>query len=63
MSGLFSKPKSPSPPKAPPPPPLVEQGGEASDFAMKRAQGRVGFKKTILTGELSPMTQKKTLLG
>lgn len=63
MGGLFSKPKSPSPPKVPPPPAIPEVGPEAGDEAMRRARRRSGFRKTIITGSLEPMTGKKQFLG
>jgi len=63
MGGLFSKPKKVKPPvvSASPTLPIVDTGAE--DEATKQAMRRKGFKKTIITGALSPGTGKKTVLG
>lgn len=62
MAGLFgqSAPKLPTPA---PPPRMPEVSDATADYAARLARMRSGFKKTILTGDLSPDTGKKKLLG
>jgi hypothetical protein len=57
----MSKPKTRTPP-VPDPAPVPVAGPEAGDEAAKRMR-KSGWTNTILTGELTPQTQKKTLLG
>jgi hypothetical protein len=59
MGGLFGKPKVVSAPPVPPPAPIPEIDMEAPRRT-KRTRGR---RETIITGELEPVTTKKTLLG
>jgi len=61
MGGMFSSPKSVKPPPVPPPEAIPEADIEAGEEARRRR--RKGRSATILTGELVPETQKKTLLG
>lgn len=61
MSGLFDKPdvvKPPTPKPAPPVPTVDETVGEQAK--KKRPRGR---QETFLTGDLIPVTGKKTVLG
>ena len=66
MGGVFSKPKKVKPP---PPPPLpapvatADVSQQAGETAIRRARRRGGYRKTMLTGALSPTTGKKTTLG
>ncbi len=63
MGGLFGG-STPDPPPVPPPPPTPEVGPEAAEGAERAARKRSGFRKTILTGALTPTpTGKKSLLG
>jgi len=59
----MSKPKAVKPSPPPPPAAIPEVAPEAEDTAIKRARRRGGFRKTMLTGALSPSTGKKTTLG
>jgi len=59
MGQLFSSPKSIKTPPVPDPEPIPEIGKEDKN-TRKRRSGRTD---TILTGELEPVTSKKTLLG
>jgi len=63
MASLFSKPKSQDPPPVPGPEAIPEVADETGDFATKQAKKRSGFRKTILTGSLTPNTGKKQVLG
>ncbi len=64
MSFLFPKASAPKPPPVPPPAPIPQVGPETEDWAMIQAKKRAGFAKTIVTGDLSPVsTGKKKLLG
>jgi len=50
------------PPPAPAPIPVI--ANEVEDFAMKEERNKSGFRKTFLTGNLTPKsTGKKTTLG
>lgn len=60
MTGLFSTPSISTPKVLPPP--AIPAGPDPEDAA-RRLRGRKGFTKTILTGQLTPTTGKKTLLG
>ena len=66
MGGLFSKPDVVKPalpaaePAIPLPPEVIE---EAGDEERRRARRRSGRRKTVITGELEPETDKKALLG
>jgi hypothetical protein len=62
----MGKPKAPKPP--PPPPPVapaatVEDTAPAGDEAITRKRRQGGYRKTVLTGSLSPSSGKKTVLG
>jgi hypothetical protein len=63
MKGLFGTPKKVTPPVVSESPtlPIVDTGAE--DAATKQAMRRKGYKKTIITGALSPSSGKKTALG
>jgi len=64
MGSLFSKPKTVKSPliASPGAVPVVSPGVE--EEAMKKMRKRYGFEKTILTGQLVPVsTGKKTTLG
>ena len=64
MGQLFAKPKKFTPAVIPSPGavPVVSPGVE--EEAMKKMRKRYGFEKTILTGQLVPVsTGKKTTLG
>ena len=64
MGNLFSKPKSAKPPRIPPAQAIPSVDAVVEDDTMSRARKRSGFRKTILTGDLSPEgTGKKKLLG
>ena len=64
MGGLFSKPKSVKPPPVQPPPAIPEVDESVADVAAQRARRRSGFRKTIITGSLTPEgSGKKTTLG
>ena len=63
MSGLFRTPKPiqmPIPPITPEPEVISEEAKEAE---AKKVGKRKGRPETIITGELEPVTTKKTLLG
>jgi len=62
MGGAFGGGKSPEP-TVPAPAPIPEAGIESAEVAQKKARSTKGFRKTILTGSLSPDTGGKTLLG
>lgn len=60
----MSKPKSPKAPTAQPPPAVPVESPEPAEYTMRRAAHRFGFRKSILTGNLAPVsTLKKTTLG
>ena len=61
MGSLFSSPKVVKPPKPAPPLAIPEVGEEVETGARKR-QPR-GRRATFLTGELTPDTGKKKVLG
>ena len=69
VAGAKSIKKSLKPEKMPPikePSPLpTEQPGalETEEQAKRRARKRRGWEKTLLTGELVPVTERKTTLG
>ncbi len=66
MGGLFSAPKAPSInlPQPAPPPPIPQIEPETGDAARRAAKRKAGFREAaILTGDLEPTTQKKTVLG
>ena len=65
MGGLFSAPKAASInlPRPAPLPSIPQIQPETTDFALRAAKKRKGFSRTILTGALSPTTEKKQLLG
>lgn len=64
MGPLFGKPKSVEPPRVQPAAAIPEVGEEASEAAIRRARQRRGFRRTIITGALTPTpTGKKQLLG
>lgn len=59
MGGLFKSPETIKAPIVPEPEPIPTVG-DVDKPARKRRRGR---GETILTGELEPVTTKKTLLG
>lgn len=64
MSGLFSKPKIPTPAVTPPPPTVddARMAAETRDQMLRRR----GRRSTIITGEggvATPTTGKTTLIG
>ena len=61
MGGLFSSPKTVEPPTVPDPEPIPEIGID-TDKKPSRRKHR-GRTETVITGELEPVTTKKTLLG
>ena len=64
MGGLFSKPKTVKAPPVPPPPAVPVVSDEAEEFEAAEIRKRSGFRKTFLTGNLTPRsTGKKKLLG
>ena len=63
MGGLFGRPK---PIQMPIPKPALEPevvSEEAKEAEAKKIGKRKGRPETIITGELEPVTTKKTLLG
>jgi hypothetical protein len=64
MAVLFGKRKSPKISPVPPPAAIPETAPETEEYAAKIARRRMGYRKTIITGALEPMTSgKKKLLG
>ncbi len=63
MGGVFSKPKVVKPPPPPAPAAIPGKTPAPGDMAIRRARRAGGFRKTQLTGNLSPKTGKKTTLG
>lgn len=63
MGDIFSSPSKVSPPPVPPPQPIPVVGEKVEDIEKKYILNKSGFKKSILTGALTPSTGKKTLLG
>lgn len=61
MGGLLDKPKTVTAPPVPPPPPIPEVGEEVGEQARRRRPR--GRRETFLTGDLTPVTEKKRLLG
>ena len=62
--GKGSKPKAVTPPPPPDPVPVIEKTDEAAgDEAMAKAVQGSSRRKTYLTGNLSPTTNKKKRLG
>ncbi len=62
MGGIFSK-SSPKLPPVPDPEPIPEVADETGDVARRLAKARSAFSQTILTGNLTPFTGKKSTLG
>ena len=62
MSSLFGGKQKPMP-AVPPPAAIPVVGPDTEDSAMKSAKQRAGYQKTIITGDLTPNTGKKRLLG
>jgi hypothetical protein len=60
---MFSSPKRPHPPAVPPPQPIPIVGEKVEDVEKKYIFSKTGFKKSVLTGALTPSTGKKALLG
>ena len=54
---------TPPTPPVPPPAQMPVTTPDAADYAAQEIRRRRGFEKTILTGDLEPLTQKKTILG
>lgn len=66
MGGLFSKPKIPAPPQVTEvrePPVIEEAQAEATDEDIRRRRSKLSRPRSILTGDLTPSTGKKRLLG
>lgn len=64
MGALFSKPKEVKAPPVPDPVPIPVEDDTAGEFAKKEQQRKSGFKKTFLTGQLTPQsTGKKRVFG
>ena len=66
MGGMFSSPKKPKIPKPviPAPPAISGDGSGEQDFVAKNVARKAGYKKTILTGALTPKSSgKKKRLG
>ena len=59
----MGKPKAVKPPPPPPPTAMPGEALEAGEAAIRRARRRGGYRRTILTGALSPTTGRKTTLG
>lgn len=62
----MGKPKAPKPPPPPPPiapAPTVMETEKPAEEAVAKERRRSGYRKTILTGELTPSSGKKTVLG
>jgi len=55
--------KRPSPPAVPAPQATPEVSSDTGEQAAKREYRRSGFAKTVLTGALTPSSQKKNVLG
>lgn len=62
MGSIFSSPKKVKPPPVPEPEPLPELMTEEAKEETNRRRRR-GRRKTVITGELVPETEKKRLLG
>jgi len=60
---MGSKPKKVKPQAPPPPQAIPEVAPESEDTEVRKAMKRGGYRKTILTGALAPMTGRKTVLG
>jgi hypothetical protein len=60
MGNLFSSPKSLKLPVVEEEPPITEDEIAGEESKKKRRKGRA---ETIITGDLEPITTKKTLLG
>ena len=61
---MYGKAQVYTPPAVSDPAPLPAVASEVGDEAMRTAAKRVGRSKTIITGDLAPMSKgKKTLLG
>ena len=64
MGGLFgAEPEPVKPPPVPEPPPVPTVSDEAGETAIKEQKRKSGVSKTFLTGQLTPKTTKKTVLG
>jgi hypothetical protein len=66
MSGAFGggKPDKVEAPKVPDPPPVPVVGDENEELALSELKKKSGFKKTFLTGQLTPKsTGKSKTLG
>lgn len=65
MGGLFSKPKVSVPPvtQVKEPPVIEETDTEATQEDVKRRRAKLSRPRAILTGDLTPDTGKKRLLG
>tara|TARA_R100001530_G_C4206003_1_gene126050 strand:- start:364 stop:549 length:186 start_codon:yes stop_codon:yes gene_type:complete len=61
MGSLFSKPKRA--PAIPPPAAIPDTDSRTGDFAQRKAKGKKGFRKSILTGALTPTSGKNQVLG
>ena len=59
----MGKPKAVKPPPPPAPAAMPDVAPEAGETAIKKARRAGSYRKTILTGALSPSTGKKTTLG
>ena len=63
MGGLFSKPKAVKAPPVPDPAPIPEVSDDTGDEAMRKAVKESSRAKTKITGNLRPMSAKKSSLG
>lgn len=63
MGSLFTGPSTPNLPKPPEPGPIPVVGKEPAEEEARKVRKRRGFKKTLITGALTPETGKKSVLG
>lgn len=63
MGHMFSSPKSVKPPPVPPPEPVPQVIEETEEELARKRRKRSDFSDTLLTGELEPVSKRKTLLG
>ena len=63
IADVFKGPEIPEMPEPALPPPIPEVGEKPGVLARRRARGRRGFMRSIITGALAPQTGKKQFLG